>query len=455
MEMKIKAWLAAVMWAVGAVVAQAQIAGPWHGELSVGGQGLPIVFNFEEDGDGISAMVDSPMQGAKGIPAQASLSGDTLRVDIPAVGADFCGVVAEGGIAGKFRQGGMTLGLTLEPGEYIPPRPQTPKQPYPYQTREVSIVNPVDSVVLAGTLTLPVQYNMPVFKEFPLVVFVSGSGPQDRDEEIMGHKPFAVLADRLAKTGIASLRYDDRGFGLSSGSREEATTATYAGDARAAIEWTRANFDKAGAVGVIGHSEGGMIAYELAADGSADFIVSLAGPAMRGDSTLLLQNEALLRGAVSDDELRQYLAGLGIVFGHIIDDINGAGAPAEAIEAEIEDLGLPQGMADNLRAILATRNPWTDYMIAYDPAQAIGKIRVPVLAIGGTLDRQVAAEPNFAALRRALPADTPCEAIIYPGLNHLLQPARTGLPAEYSQIEQTLSEDVIRDIIRWINALGG
>ena len=213
MKMKIKAWLAAAVCAVGAIVAQAQIAGPWHGELSVGGQGLPVVFNFEQDGDSITATLDSPMQGAKGIPAEASLSGDTLRVDIQVVGADFRGVVAEGRIEGKFSQGGMTLDLALVPGEYIPPRPQTPKPPYPYQTREVSIVNPVDSTVLAGTLTLPVQYNMPAFKEFPLVVFVSGSGAQNRDEEIMGHKPFAVLADRLAKSGIASLRYDDRTFG--------------------------------------------------------------------------------------------------------------------------------------------------------------------------------------------------------------------------------------------------
>lgn len=454
MEMKkIKAWLAAAMCAVGAVVAQSQIAGPWHGELSVGGQGLPIVFNFEEAGEGISATVDSPMQGAKGIPAEASLSGDTLRVDIPAVGADFCGIVAQGSIAGKFRQGGMTLGLTLEPGEYIPPRPQTPRQPYPYQTREVSIVNPVDSVVLAGTLTLPVQYNMPVFKKFPLVVFVTGSGAQNRDEEVMGHKPFAVLADRLAKSGIASLRCDDRGFGLSTGDRTEATTATYASDAKAAIDFARANFDKLGLVGVIGHSEGGSIAYELAADGIADFIVSLAGPAMRGDSILLLQNEALLRGAISDNDLRLYLSGLSAVFGHIIDDINGAGASSAVIEGEIAALGLPEGMAENLRSILASRTPWMDYTLAHDPAEAISKIRVPVLAVNGDLDRQVIAGPNLAAVERLLPPDTPRKTIAYPGLNHMLQHAQTGMPAEYGAIEETISEEVIRDIISWINSL--
>lgn len=475
METKIRIWLAAAMWAVGAVLASAQIAGPWHGELSVGGHSLPIVFNFNEDGDGISVSVDSPMQGAKGLPAEATLSGDTLRVGIPVVGADFCGVVAEESIGGKFTQSGMTLDLTLVPGEYIPPRSQTPKPPYPYQTREVSIVNPVDSTVLAGTLTLPVQYNMPVFKEFPLVVFVSGSGAQNRDEEIMGHKPFAVLADRLAKSGIASLRYDDRGFGQSTddSKTDSATTATFASDAKAAIDWARANFDKAGRVGVIGHSEGGTIAYMLAAEGSADFIVSLAGPALRGDSVLLLQNEALLRGAISDDGLNKYLKGLRLVFQFILDGTNRQdydqqqaertlmeglikiydkdGDDESDDEDEVSDEDAE--MINNLMVMAAYHTPWIDYMLAYDPAEAIGRIRVPVMAINGDLDRQVIAEPNISALRRALPADTPCKTVIYPGLNHMLQPAQTGHPAEYGQIDQTISEEVIRDIIAWINSL--
>lgn len=453
MDKSIKYWLAAAFCAGAASLGWAKVAGPWHGDLVVGTQSVPIVFNFEEAGDGIVATMDSPLQGAKGIPAEAKLSGDTLDVSIPMLGVKYLGIVSEERIEGPFSQSGLTLNLVLEPGEYIPPRPQTPRPPYVYETREVEFVNPEDSTVLSGTLTLPVQYRMPVFKEFPVVIFVTGSGAQNRDEEIMGHKPFAVLADRLAKSGIASLRCDDRGFGLSTGDRTYATTATYASDAKAAIDYARANFDKAGKVGVIGHSEGGSIAYMLAAEGYADFIVSLAGPAMRGDSVLLLQNEATLKTAIAPDELSEYMEGLKIVFSHIIDDINDAGPDPAAVEDSIAALKLPQGMKDNLRAILASRTPWMDYFLSYDPAGNLGKIRVPVMALNGELDCQVIAGPNLAALKRALPADTPCAAIAYPGLNHMLQHAQTGLTTEYGQIQETISEDVISDIIDWINSL--
>lgn len=468
----IKHWLAALCAAI-AVSATAQITGPWHGELQVGAQSLPVVFNFAETADGISATLDSPLQGAKNIPAQASLSADTLKVDIPVIRGAYSGIVGQGRIEGKFSQSGMTLDLVLVPGEYIPPRPQTPKPPYPYQTREVEFVNPLDSTVLAGTLTLPSQYIIPAFKEFPTVVFVTGSGMQNRDEEIMGHKPFAVLADRLAKNGIASLRYDDRGFGQSTDdndSSDTCTTATFATDAKAAIDWVRANFDKAGPVGVIGHSEGGTIAYMLAADGSADFIISLAGPALRGDSTLLLQNEALLRGAISDDDIAKYLAGLRLVFKYVSEVSNGQD-PNEQGYALIEDLGKIYGLDDetdltdesysevldiveNLLHIAGFyRTPWMSYMLAYDPAEAISKITVPVLAVNGTLDRQVIAEPNLAAIERLLPPDTPHKTIAYPGLNHMLQHAQTGMPDEYGTIEETISEEVIADIIAWIKSL--
>lgn len=449
----IKYWLTVAICVIATSMASAQISGPWHGELVVGMQSLPIVFNFDESGDGIAATVDSPLQGAKGIPAEATLNADTLDVSIPMLGVKYCGIVRGDRIEGRFSQSGMTFDLALEPGEYIPPRPQTPQPPYPYETREVEFVNPVDSTVLSGTFTLPTQYRMPVFREFPVVIFVTGSGAQNRDEEIMGHKPFAVLADCLAKSGIASLRYDDRGFGQSTGDRAQATTATYAGDAKAAIDYVRANFDKAGKVGVIGHSEGGSIAFMLAAGGDANFIVSLAGPAMRGDSVLLLQNEAILKNAITPAELSQYMEGLQIVFRHVIDDVNKVDADPVAVEESIAALDLPQGMKDNLKEILATRNPWMDFFLAYDPAENIGKISVPVMAINGELDCQVIAEPNLAALQRTLPAGTPCLAIAYPGLNHMLQHAQTGLPAEYGQIQETISEEVITDIIGWIKSL--
>lgn len=447
LAMKIRMWMAAAC-AAAAMACAAQVDGPWHGSVDLGGAVLPIVFNFEASGDGVAATLDSPLQGAKGIPATASFAGDTLRVEVESIGAKYVGVIAAGRIEGRLSQSGMTFPLTLEPGEYVPPRPQTPRQPYPYETKDVEFVNPADSTTLAGTLTLPTQWGMPMFKSFPAVVFVSGSGAQNRDEEIMGHRPFAVLADRLARNGIASLRYDDRGFGLSGGDRENATTATYAGDARAAVECLRSLSDRFGPIGVIGHSEGGTIAYMLAAEGDADFIVSLAGPALRGDSTLLLQNEALLRDIIDAETLAKYMAGLRIVFGYMV---NGGGE--QEMEQAVASLGLPEEMAQNLLAIVATRNPWTDFSLAYDPAEAISKIAVPVLAINGTLDRQVIAEPNLQAVESLLPPSTPRQTLAMPGLNHMLQTARTGMPAEYSMIDETISEDAISAIISWIKSL--
>lgn len=439
------------MAAVAASVAlacSAQVDGPWHGSLDLGGVQMPVVFNFMAKGDSLAVTLDSPLQGAKGMPAQASISGDTLRVAVESIGAKYVGVASPGRIEGRFSQSGMALPLVLEPGEYVPPRPQTPHEPYLYQRQDVEFVNMADSTTLAGTLTLPMQWGMPMFKSFPAVVFVSGSGAQDRDEEILGHRPFAVLADRLARSGIASLRYDDRGFGLSGGERDDATTATYAGDARAAVECLRGLSGRFGPVGVIGHSEGGTIAYMLAAEGDADFIVSLAGPALRGDSTLLLQNEALLRDILDAETLAKYMAGLRTVFGYMID-----GTEEQAMREAIGALGLPDEMAQNLLSIVGTRNPWTDFTLAYDPAEAIRKIAVPVLAINGTLDRQVIAAPNLAALERLLPASTPRQTLAMPGLNHMLQTARTGMPAEYGAIDETISEDAISAIISWIKRL--
>lgn len=435
-----------------ALLSSAKLSGPWHGEVQAGMQQVPVVFNFEEKGDTLTATVDSPLQGAKGIPADAYVKGDSLVVSVPLIGAKFSGAIKQESIQGTFSQSGLSFKLMLEPGEYVPKRPQTPTPPFPYETREVEFINPVDSAVLSGTLSLPIQYSMPFFKDFPLVVFVTGSGAQNRDEEIMGHKPFAVLADFFAKNGIASLRYDDRGYGKSTGNGSEATTLTFASDAQAGIDYARNNVDKVGKIGIIGHSEGGVISYMLAEKGIPDFIVSLAGPAVSGDSIILTQNASLLKGTVSDEILQQYLEGLRRMLKFIVSTPSVKESPE--LDILLSDLtALPDGMRENLKQIVATRNPWWEFFISYNPTEAISKIKVPVFALNGTLDKQVDAETNLKALSDNLPYNIQNKILAYPNLNHLFQHAKTGMPNEYGLIQETISEEVVKDIINWIHSI--
>ncbi|MDE6522388.1 MAG: lysophospholipase, partial [Muribaculaceae bacterium] len=245
-------------------------SGIWSGDLEVQGIKMPIVFHLDDD----NPSMDSPSQGVKGIPIQITREAPVgISVNIPVIGASFKGVSVGDKILGKFTQSGMTFPLTLLPGEIIAKRPQTPKPPYPYSKEEVSFSN--GDAVLKGTLTLPEGFN----KDTPVVIMVTGSGLQNRDEEIFDHKPFAVIADALARNGVASLRYDDRGFGESTGDAVNCTTEDHVNDALAGIDLLRQRFNK---VGVLGHSEGGTISFMLGADNKVDFIVSLAGMIVSG-----------------------------------------------------------------------------------------------------------------------------------------------------------------------------
>ena len=281
-------------------------------------------------------------------------------------------------------------------------RPQTPQPPFPYQTEEVSFTNGEAGATLVGTLTQPDDAKC-------VLLLVSGSGQQNRDEEILGHRPFAVIADRLARHGIATLRYDDRGTAASTGGDVmTATTRDFADDAASGIAWLRQSgrFQK---VGVMGHSEGGGIAFMMGAEGLVDFIVSLAGPAVPGDSILLQQNRAL--------------------YGELA-----AGLTTEDIRNN------PQ-----IKQI-----PWYQFFVNYDPQPDIARITCPVMALNGEKDCQVDAPMNLAALRRVLQPNVQHFIKSYPGLNHLFQHCETGLPDEYEVIDETFSEEVINDIIEWI-----
>ena len=388
------------------------IEGTWHGTLKLNAMKLSIVMHFSDN----ACTLDSPDQGAKGIKGEVrEITAEKVDVTFPTLNATYTGMLKDGKIEGTFTQMGYKLPLVLEEGQPVRIRPQTPQPPFPYQTEEVSFVNTEDSASLAGTLTYPVGYNSK--RKVPVVIMVTGSGLQNRDEELFEHKPFLVIADFLARNGIASLRYDDRGAGLSTGDIEDVTTEGFCRDAAAGIAFLRktGHFSK---IGVLGHSEGGSIAFMLAAQKKCDFIVSMAGPGLRGDSIIVEQTNELLRQQ---------------------------GQPATMTVRQMR-----------LTMLLQKTNPWYDYFVDFDPAPVIKQIKCPALLLNGDKDSQVMAASNIPVIR-ALLSDNEKHQLpdnqvikVYPGLNHLFQHCTTGMPAEYGSIEETISEEVLHDIAEWI-----
>ena len=388
------------------------IEGTWHGTLKLNAMKLSIVMHFSDN----ACTLDSPDQGAKGIKGEVKeITAENVDIAFPTLNASYTGVLKDGKIEGTFTQMGFKLPLVLEEGQPVRIRPQTPQPPFPYQTEEVTFVNTEDSASLAGTLTYPVGYNSK--RKVPVVIMVTGSGLQNRDEELFEHKPFLVIADFLARNGIASLRYDDRGAGLSTGDIENVTTEGFCRDAAAGIAFLRktGHFSK---IGVLGHSEGGSIAFMLAAQKKCDFIVSMAGPGLRGDSIIVEQTNELLRQQ---------------------------GQPATMTVRQMR-----------LTMLLQKTNPWYDYFVDFDPAPVIKQIKCPALLLNGDKDSQVMAASNIPVIRTLLSDNEkhqlPDNQVIkvYPGLNHLFQHCTTGMPAEYGSIEETISEEVLHDIAEWI-----
>lgn len=401
--------------------------GTWSGKIEVQGMKLPLVFHLNEE----NPTMDSPDQGARGIPIAVERDATgKITIKISSIGATYEGQWTSGEIVGTFRQWGTSLPLTLVPGEEKVNRPQTPKAPFPYTTEEVSFAN--GDAVLKGTLVLPAGYT----KKTPVLIMVTGSGLQNRDEEIFEHKPFAVIADALARTGIATLRYDDRGFGESTGDIINCTTEDLKNDALSGIQLLRERFDK---VGVIGHSEGGTIALLLAAEGKADFIVSLAGNVVSGAETLLWQNRIALSGAgVPAETVDTYCKAL-----------------AEAFETGVAgNYDLPEGLKQNLSmAILQLQTPYLKYFLKLDTRPVLGKITCPVLVLNGSKDQQVNPDANLEALRKGLPAATPAQIECIEGLNHLFQPCATGATTEYKEIEVTIAPEVLAKLVEWLSAI--
>ena len=405
--------------------------GTWSGKLDVQGTKLSLVFHLDDD----NPTMDSPDQGAKGIPIQIerkSFGGITIKV--PSLGASYEGIYMVQQIVGTFKQAVMSLPLTLTPGEDNPKRPQTPQGPFPYATEEVTFLN--GDVALNGTLVLPQGYT----RTTPVLIMVTGSGQQNRDEEIFEHKPFAVIADALARAGIATLRYDDRGISGYNGNINDCTTEDFKNDALAGVELLRTRFDK---VGVIGHSEGGTIALMLAAEKKVDFIVSLAGMVVSGAETLVWQNKVALQGAgLTKEQIDSYCKLLETAF-----DVrmNGGRMP------DSNDYNVPDVLMQNYWAVVAQiQMPYMIHFLKLDMRPLLGKITCPVLALNGTKDTQVEHESNLSALRNGLQSDSKNMIESVDEVNHLFQRCKTGAVTEYRDIEETISPAVLETIIQWI-----
>ncbi len=460
--------------AAGAAEAAA-VVGSWRGTLDVAGSSLRVMVHVERGADGgLTGTLDSIDQGATGIAIDTmTLEGEAFRFEIRRLLAAYEGRLEPGGerITGRWSQGGLTLPLDLERSDERPElvRPQEPQPPYPYAEQEVtfdSAAEPADGaepIRLAGTLTLP-----PGDGPHPAAVLISGSGPQDRDETVFGHRPFLVLADYLTRRGLAVLRYDDRGVGGSGGSLADATSADLAEDARGALAYLagRPEVD-ARRVGLIGHSEGGLIA-PLVARGAARvaFVVLIAGPGVPGDELLTEQSALLLRAfGAGEEAVAEAREGQRRAFQILRDEPDDERARQAVRELAVERLrAMPEaqrralGAADVEAAAEAQAEravtPWVRYFIGYDPRPALAELRCPVLAINGELDVQVGAEQNLPPILAALAGgDSPEYAVVQlAGLNHLLQTADTGLPGEYATIEETMAPLALATIGDWLAA---
>jgi alpha/beta superfamily hydrolase len=439
------------------------ITGQWNGVLKVQGTQLRLVFNISKSVGGYTATMDSPDQNAKGIPiTSTTFEKSKLNIVITNLRAEYSGELKGQKITGTFKQNGMEFPLDLSREEIqkqVVKRPQEPVKPYPYYEEDLTFQNVKENFTLSGTLTLPKKEG-----KFPAVILITGSGPQNRDEELMGHKPFLVLSDYLTKQGIAVLRYDDRGVGQSKGSFKNATTADFATDVESAVAYLKTRKEIIPSkIGLVGHSEGGNIAPMVAArNKDVCFIVLLAGTGIRGDKLLLLQQELIARAAGGKEkDINQTKAINTKAFDLILKSANDEILKADLRNFLTEELkkspedARPKGMTSEefiSMQLSQTTSPWMLSFIRYDPATALEKVKCPVLAVNGDKDLQVPSKVNLPAIENALKKGGNKQVTTkeFAGLNHLFQECKTGALSEYSEIEQTFAPVVMDEVAKWI-----
>lgn len=441
------------------------LIGNWEGKLTISGMTLRVVFKISMDAGGkIIVTMDSPDQGIKGIPVEdVQLKNKELHLGIKSVGGYFEGIVNNDllTISGHLHQSGQSFPITLKrvKQEVRIKRPQEPQKPYPYFEEEVTYMNKDAGITLAGTLTLPAKEGL-----FPVVILISGSGTQDRDETILNHKPFLVLSDYLTRLGIAVLRVDDRGIGGSTGGSREDITEDFAGDVISGIEYLKNRKEiNPQLIGLIGHSEGGIIAPMVAAKNhEIAFVIMLGGTGLSGEEVIYLQAAMLAKASGASDELinleRNYQEKL---FNILKEETNNSIAEAKMRNVMTEMLGkmsedekiitdlTENDIESQLQVMLS---PWYRNFLFYDPKITLKRVICPVLAIVGEKDLQVAPKENLQAIEEALKSgnNKDYKVIEIPNLNHLLQTAKTGSPAEYGKIEETISPEVLELVGQWI-----
>jgi pimeloyl-ACP methyl ester carboxylesterase len=433
------------------------ITGQWNGALKVQETQLRLVFNVTKTDNVVSSTMDSPDQGAKGIPTTTtSFENSILKITIANAKIEYEGTLRKDNIiVGTFKQGGQSFPMNLskeiiEKEKLV--RPQEPIKPYSYYSEDISFENKKAGISLAGTLTLPKKDGV-----FPVVILISGSGPQNRDEELLGHKPFLVLSDFLTKNGIAVLRFDDRGTGKSSGDFKEATTFDFAKDVEYAIEYLQKrkeiNKDK---IGLIGHSEGGIIAPIIASENEdIDFIVLMAGSALRGDKLLLLQKYKIetqmgINRQLVESNQQIFAGAYEIILNESIENELVSDTLSKYFTSKYGQ-ALPE--KQKIALINQLSSPWMINFIRLDPAVYLSKVNCPVLAINGSKDIQVPSKENLEIIKDNFrkTENTSVKVKELKDLNHLFQECETGSISEYGTIEQTISPIALKEILNWIN----
>jgi dienelactone hydrolase len=429
------------------------IDGAWVGKLNVGAMNLRIVMHFTSTADGLTATMDSPDQGAKGMPVTSvTRNGSSILVEMKQIAGKFEGKISSdlNSIDGTWTQGPNSFPLVLsrvkDTADLERRRPQNPVPPYPYRSEDVEYSNPVANIKLAATFTIP-QGKGP----FPAVVLITGSGPQDRDETLMGHKPFLVLSDYLTRRGIAVLRADDRGTAKSGGTFATATTADFATDTEAGVAYLKTRPEvNPHKIGLIGHSEGGVIAPMVAArNPDIAFIVMMAGSGVSGEEILVAQTQLIVEAGGATHEAAEKAGAEERSLLDIVVREKDVEALKKQLRANLAGQVPEAKMDATIKQIVS---PWYRYFVTYDPAPALTKVKCPVLVLNGEKDLQVPPQQNLPAIRKALEegGNTNFEIDELAGLNHLFQTAKTGAPSEYADIEETISPVALNKISSWI-----
>ena len=431
----------------------AQIEGYWKGQIKLGAQELEMAFDIKAIDNGFSATLDVPAQGAFDIPVDETVFQENrLNMTMSAMGATYSGMLKESRIEGEFTQHGMTFPLNLEKGfkEAKQVRPQDPQPPFDYRVTEVSFTNEKEGNTLTGTLTIPKGKG-----PFPAMVLVSGSGQQNRDEELMNHRPFWVIADYCARHGIAVLRYDDRGMGGSTGEVENATSLDFSYDAEAAFDFLRKQKHiDASRVGILGHSEGGVINFMVSARRpEVAFLISLAGPLVNGIEVLKEQQAAILRASGMPEEMVQFNGNANAQMFDIIEASNDREEADSLLRQLVKSWGYNEEMTEQTIGQMAS--PWMYYFLRYDPTEAIVKTNCPALLLNGSKDLQVIASQNLTAYEKIIADYGKTNLTLHelPDLNHLFQHCETGAIEEYATIDETISPEVLEMIVGFVKKI--